>query len=108
MIDYSKEDGKKKLMLLLADADVLVTNIRSDALDRAGLSFDAIKADFPYLVYAHLSAWGRTGEDRGLPGYDFGAFCLGRSGAFTRPWRFFALNRLSMALWFVCMGAPGA
>ena len=38
------------------------------------MDYAALAAEFPRLVYGHLSAWGLTGPRRDGPGYDVGAF----------------------------------
>lgn len=30
-----------------------------------------VAQEFPHVVFGHLSAWGNSGEDRGLPGESF-------------------------------------
>eukprot|EP00756_Hemistasia_phaeocysticola_P031477 Hpha_TRINITY_DN16354_c5_g4::TRINITY_DN16354_c5_g4_i1::g.60385::m.60385 len=75
-IDAKKEaeEGGLSLHGLLAQADVLVTNIRPAGLERMGLSYGSICKRHPHLIYAHLTAWGLGGPDSDLPGYDIGAF----------------------------------
>jgi crotonobetainyl-CoA:carnitine CoA-transferase CaiB-like acyl-CoA transferase len=60
-------------------ADVFVTNIRPDALERIGFDPDTLHARHPRLVYATITGYGRRGHDRDRPGYDVGAFWA-RSG----------------------------
>ncbi|MCI8742241.1 MAG: CoA transferase [Lachnospiraceae bacterium] len=72
-------EGMEALLKLLADADVLVTNWRLGALQRAGLDYETLKEKFPRLVYAMILGYGATGPDKDLPGYDFTAF-FGRGG----------------------------
>ncbi|MGO2685165.1 MAG: CoA transferase [Microbacterium sp.] len=49
---------------LLAQADVLVLGYRPAALERLGLSPDALAARHPGLIVAQLSAWGTEHPDR--------------------------------------------
>lgn len=72
-------EGMEALMKLLEDADVLVTNWRLGALQRAGLDYETLKVKFPRLIYAMILGYGATGPDKDLPGYDFTAF-FGRGG----------------------------
>ncbi len=72
-------EGMEALMKLLEDADVLVTNWRLGALQRAGLDYETLKVKFPKLIYAMILGYGATGPDKDLPGYDFTAF-FGRGG----------------------------
>ncbi|MFE7838520.1 CoA transferase, partial [Streptomyces sp. NPDC057474] len=55
---------------LLADADVVVTGYRPGALDRFGLSPEALTERRPGLVVAQLSAWGAYGPWAGRRGFD--------------------------------------
>ena len=66
--------GKAKILELLAEADVFITNVRVDALARLNLDYDTLKESHPHLTYASLTAYGRDGPDAGFPGYDVGAF----------------------------------
>ncbi|MEV5440368.1 CoA transferase [Streptomyces sp. NPDC052682] len=55
---------------LLATADVVVTGYRPGALDRFGLSPEALAERRPGLVVAQLSAWGTYGPWAGRRGFD--------------------------------------
>ncbi len=55
---------------LLAGADVVVTGYRPGALDRFGLSVEALAERRPGVVVAQLSAWGATGPWAGRRGFD--------------------------------------
>ena len=71
--------GKEAFMRLLDTADVLLTNWRQQALERAGLDYDTLKERYPRLVYAMCTGYGLDGPDKDLPGYDMTAF-LARGG----------------------------
>ena len=49
---------------LLATADVFVTNLRPDALERLGLDHGALRERYPSLVYASVTGYGLDGPDR--------------------------------------------
>ncbi|MFE2049133.1 CoA transferase [Streptomyces sp. NPDC059459] len=55
---------------LLRTADVVVTGYRPGALDRFGLTPEALAARRPGLVVARLSAWGADGPWAGRRGFD--------------------------------------
>ena len=78
-INTKTEEGKEALFALLEDADVLLTNWRLGALERAGLDYETLKGRFPKLIYAMILGYGKTGPDKDLPGFDFTAF-FGRGG----------------------------
>ncbi|WP_340381682.1 CoA transferase [Streptomyces sp. SS7] len=61
---------RRRLEELLADADVVVTGYRPGALDRFGLSPEALAERRPGLVVAQVSAWGAYGPWRDRRGFD--------------------------------------
>ncbi|HZF87134.1 CoA transferase [Streptomyces sp.] len=62
--------GRRDFEELLAAADVVVTGYRPGALDRFGLSAEALAERRPGLVVAQLSAWGAYGPWGGRRGFD--------------------------------------
>lgn len=66
--------GKEAFFKLLDTADVLITNWRVQALERAGLDYETLKVKYPKLVYAICTGYGEYGPDKDLPGFDFTAF----------------------------------
>ena len=66
--------GKEAFFKLLDTADVLITNWRIQALERAGLDYETLKVRYPKLVYAICTGYGEYGPDKDLPGFDFTAF----------------------------------
>jgi crotonobetainyl-CoA:carnitine CoA-transferase CaiB-like acyl-CoA transferase len=79
VVDLAVPEGAEIVRRLLRDADVFVTNLRPEAVERLGLGPDDLLADFPRLVYASVSGYGLEGPDMGRAGYDVGAFWA-RSG----------------------------
>mmetsp|Transcript_56429 Transcript_56429/g.168002 ORF Transcript_56429/g.168002 Transcript_56429/m.168002 type:complete len:449 (-) Transcript_56429:73-1419(-) len=73
-LDFGKPSGVALLKRILAKADVLVTNIRLRSLQKAGMDYESLAPEFPRLVYAHLSAFGRSGPLKNDPGYDIGVW----------------------------------
>jgi len=79
VLDLGTDEGRADLHALVETADVFLTNLRPDAVDRLGFGPGALLADHPRLVYAQVSGYGRTGPDAHRAGYDLGAF-FARSG----------------------------
>jgi crotonobetainyl-CoA:carnitine CoA-transferase CaiB-like acyl-CoA transferase len=79
VLDLRGPDDRARLEDLLATADVFISNLRPDALDKLGLEPEATVARHPRLVYCSVSGYGLQGEDRNRPAYDIGAFWA-RSG----------------------------
>lgn len=69
-LDISHPEGRKVLDLLLAEADVLLTNFREDQREKYGLVYEQLKLTFPRLIYAQLTGYGTTGPERHRRGYD--------------------------------------
>ncbi len=79
VLDLSVDEGRDTLHRLLSRADVFVTNLRPDAIERLGLAYDEVGERHPHLVYASVTGYGLEGPDAGRPGYDVGGFWA-RSG----------------------------
>ena len=70
-IDLSDPADAERLKRLVIDrADVLVHNLKYGALNRFGLSAEALLVEKPGLVYCNLGAFGSVGPMREKPGYD--------------------------------------
>jgi crotonobetainyl-CoA:carnitine CoA-transferase CaiB-like acyl-CoA transferase len=86
-LDLKREGGRAVLMKLLADADVLLTNLLPPARLAMGIDEAAIRARFPKLIYATGSAVGQHGPESHKGGYDAITFWArgGVSSAMTDP-----------------------
>lgn len=82
-LDTNHAEGLALVHRLVATADVFITNMRPQFLQRAGLDHETLLARHPRLIYASLTAYGLEGPDRDAPGYDMAAFS-GRSGVVDR------------------------
>lgn len=79
VLDLRQDEDRAVLEELVGGADVFVTNLRPDALDKLDLEPATTVARHPRLVYCSVSGYGLKGEDRNRPSYDIGAFWA-RSG----------------------------
>ncbi len=68
--DMKSDTGRLALRRLIATADVLLHNIRPDAVDRLGLGYEAVRAIRPDIVYVHCTGFGLDGPYAGLQAYD--------------------------------------
>jgi crotonobetainyl-CoA:carnitine CoA-transferase CaiB-like acyl-CoA transferase len=78
-IDLSTGAGREAALRLIDGADVFLTNIRVEALERAGLGPDALRERNPRLIYAIITGYGLAGPDANRPAYDIAAYWA-RSG----------------------------
>lgn len=63
------------LRRLVADADILHSNMRYDALDRMGMDYATLKAQHPHLIYCHTRGF-EDGPRKLQPGNDQLGACL--------------------------------
>lgn len=70
-LDLKSAEGQETLRKLAARSDAVFNNLRGDLPERLGVTYDALKDVNPAIVCAHLSAYGRTGERKAWPGYDY-------------------------------------
>jgi len=62
--------AKARLLGLVGEADILVTNYRPEALARMGVGREDLFAINPGLIHCTVSAFGETGPLAHLPGFD--------------------------------------
>lgn len=79
VLDLRDPTERRHLEDLLASADVFISNLRPDALDKLDLEPYATVERHPRLIYCSISGYGLRGEERNRPTYDIGAFWA-RSG----------------------------
>ncbi|MGI4943910.1 MAG: CaiB/BaiF CoA transferase family protein [Janthinobacterium lividum] len=69
-IDLKRPEGRDALLRLLGTADVLAYNVRPQAMARLGLSYAAVAAVRPGIVYAGMFGYGQDGPYAARPAYD--------------------------------------
>lgn len=69
-LDLKTEEGKERLLQLIDEADVLIENYRTGAMERLGLGYDVLSKRNSKLIYASISGYGRTGEFAQKGGFD--------------------------------------
>ena len=63
--------AKDVLHRLVRSADATYNNLRGDQPEKLGLTYARLGEVNPRIVCAHLSAYGREGERKAWPGYDY-------------------------------------
>lgn len=81
-LDLHHEKGIEILHELVEKADVFITNFPQKSLPGLGQDYDTLAKINPRLVYALITAWGRKGSDKDMPGFDNSAFAM--SGAMAQ------------------------
>jgi CoA:oxalate CoA-transferase len=69
-LNLKSEAGRKALLGLVRDADVVVENFSPGTMDRLGFGFEALQKINPRLIYAASSGFGSTGPYREYPAMD--------------------------------------
>jgi crotonobetainyl-CoA:carnitine CoA-transferase CaiB-like acyl-CoA transferase len=70
-LNLKAPEGREIFEQLVADADVVMNNMRGDQPASLGLDYAALKAINPRIVCGHLSAYGRDNARATWPGYDY-------------------------------------
>ena len=70
VLDLKKEGDRQALLRLVPAADVLVYNIRPQAMARLGLGYEVIRGINPAIIYCGAFGFGEEGPYAGRPVYD--------------------------------------
>src|ERR1700761_2036104 len=69
-LDLKQPAGREAVLRLLKGADVLVYNVRPQAMARLNLGYDVVSAHNPRLIYAGVFGFGQDGPYAAKPAYD--------------------------------------
>jgi crotonobetainyl-CoA:carnitine CoA-transferase CaiB-like acyl-CoA transferase len=69
-LDLKKPGGRDAVLRLLKTADVLIYNVRPQAMARLQLGYDVVAAVNPRLIYAGVFGFGQDGPYATKPAYD--------------------------------------
>ncbi len=69
-LNLKSEEGRAIFMKLVAQADVIVENYRSDVKYRLGVDYDQVAKVNPRIVYGSIAGFGQSGPDATRPGVD--------------------------------------
>jgi crotonobetainyl-CoA:carnitine CoA-transferase CaiB-like acyl-CoA transferase len=70
VLDLKTPQGKASAMALAARADVLVSNVRPQGLQRLGLDYDSVSAGNKRIIYCAAVGYGSGGPSSGKAVYD--------------------------------------
>jgi crotonobetainyl-CoA:carnitine CoA-transferase CaiB-like acyl-CoA transferase len=68
--DLKSDTGREAMDALLKSSDIFIHNIRSDAIERAGLGYETVRKLRPDVIYVHCTGFDSRGPYAGLPAYD--------------------------------------
>lgn len=69
-LDYTRPEGLALLLQLVEKADVILLNLVSRTQAKLGLTYEALSAAKPDIIFAAITGFGLTGERTDLPCYD--------------------------------------
>jgi len=69
-LNLSDPEGQALARKLIAQSDVLAENFKTGTLDKYGLGYEQLHAEFPRLIYCSITGFGHTGPYADRPGYD--------------------------------------
>lgn len=70
-LDLSSPAGREVFERLVANADVVYSNLRGDVPKKIGITYDDLKHLNPAIVCCSLTGFGMTGPRQKQPGYDY-------------------------------------
>jgi itaconate CoA-transferase len=70
ILDLTKESDKATLESLIAEADVLIQNLKPGALARLGFDAERLRSDYPRLITCSISGYGESGPLADRKAYD--------------------------------------
>ena len=68
--DLKDSDDRRRVLALMARADVVIQNFRPGVMARLGLDYESVRTQLPRLVYAEVTGYGAGGPWRDKPGQD--------------------------------------
>jgi len=70
VLDLKQKEAQAAALDMIATADVLLYNRRPQVMARLGLSYEAVRARNPRIIYAGLFGYGQTGPYAHKPAFD--------------------------------------
>ena len=69
-LDLKAPDARAALLRMAAQSDVLISNVRPQALARLGLDYESVCAHNPRIIHVTCCGFGQTGPYAARPAYD--------------------------------------
>ncbi len=70
VLNLKTEEGHAAVIELIRGADLIIYNRRPQVMERLGLSYDAVKAVNPRIIYAGVFGYGQDGPYAAKPAFD--------------------------------------
>jgi CoA:oxalate CoA-transferase len=69
-LDLKKEEGRRIVLELAKDADIIMVNFRPGVLERLKLTYEDLKEVNPNIIMCSITGFGESGPYRNRPAYD--------------------------------------
>ena len=69
-LDLSAPEGQQRVLELMSQADVVVENFKVGTMEKWGIGYEQVRAEFPHLIWCRVTGFGADGPLGALPGYD--------------------------------------
>ena len=69
-LDLKQPAARAVLLRMVGRSDVLIENFRVGTMEKLGLGYDTLRAEYPALIYCTVSGYGRTGPEADKGGFD--------------------------------------
>ena len=69
-LDLKKEGAMEVMNRLIESADVIVANMRPQALKKLGIDSETVRSKYPNKIYCLITGYGTDGPYAGIPTYD--------------------------------------
>ena len=69
-LDLKKEGSMEVMNRLIESADVIVANMRPQALKKLGIDSETVRSKYPNKIYCLITGYGTDGPYAGMPTYD--------------------------------------
>ncbi|MEA2466800.1 MAG: hypothetical protein QOJ57_926 [Thermoleophilaceae bacterium] len=86
VLDLKRDEDRRALLDMAADADVVVEGFRPGVVDRLGVGYEAVRARQPAIVYCSISGFGQDGPRRARPGHDANYLAAGGALSYSGHW----------------------
>lgn len=70
VLDLTKDEGRRRVLLLANSSDVVLHNYRTGVAERLGLGYDSLRRSHPNVIYCAISGFGPAGPMAKRPGID--------------------------------------
>lgn len=70
VLDLKHEEGREAALALAEGCDVMISNVRPNAMARLGLDYEAVRERNPRIIYVSCCGFDQEGPDAARPAYD--------------------------------------